>query len=75
VKLLLTGFEPFGGASINPSEQVVQSLNGKLIQGLEIAGCILPVDQRAWPRGADGGSWRSTSRMPSCVWEKVPGAL
>jgi pyroglutamyl-peptidase len=49
VKLLLTGFEPFGGASINPSEQVVHFLNGKVIQGLEIAGCILPVDQVRGP--------------------------
>ncbi|HTX78317.1 MAG TPA: pyroglutamyl-peptidase I [Longilinea sp.] len=46
---LLTGFEPFGGSSINPSEQVTHALDGEIIAGLKVAGAILPVDQQRAP--------------------------
>jgi pyroglutamyl-peptidase len=45
MKLLLTGFEPFGGSSLNPSEQVVKRLGQIEIRGIELATSILPVDQ------------------------------
>ncbi len=45
MKLLLTGFEPFGGSTSNPSEQVARSLDGKSISGVEIHSRILPVDR------------------------------
>jgi pyroglutamyl-peptidase len=47
--LLVTGFEPFGGASINPSAEVVRRLatNGKLP---DAATAILPVDAVQAPR-------------------------
>ena len=32
-RVLLTGFDPFNGASINPSWQAVQALHGRQIQG------------------------------------------
>jgi pyroglutamyl-peptidase len=49
MKLLLTGFEPFGGSDINPSEQVVKKLAGKEYPETELISKILPVDQEAGP--------------------------
>jgi pyroglutamyl-peptidase len=45
MKLLLTGFEPFGGSHINPSEQVVLALAHDGIAGVELRAGILPVDR------------------------------
>jgi pyroglutamyl-peptidase len=47
--LLLTGFEPFGGATINPSEQVIHKLIGQEIDGAHIRTEILPVDRFRGP--------------------------
>lgn len=41
--LLLTGFEPFAGASLNPSEQIVNALNARQIEGVELHTAVLPV--------------------------------
>ena len=41
--ILLTGFEPFGGESINPSQCIVEALDGKRIDGHRIVGRVLPV--------------------------------
>jgi len=49
MKLLLTGFEPFGGSPINPSEQAAQSLDGQTICGAQIVTAILPVDWQNAP--------------------------
>jgi pyroglutamyl-peptidase len=43
-KVLLTGFEPFGGASFNPSGAVVQEVAEHGIGGVEIITAILPVE-------------------------------
>jgi pyroglutamyl-peptidase len=43
-KVLLTGFEPFGGASFNPSGAVVQEIAEQGIDGIEIVTAILPVE-------------------------------
>lgn len=45
MKLLLTGFEPFGGSHINPSEQVVLALAHDGIADVELRAGILPVDR------------------------------
>jgi len=37
VKVLVTGFEPFGGSSVNPSQQLVEALDG------DVAKALLPV--------------------------------
>jgi pyroglutamyl-peptidase len=47
--LLLTGFEPFGGGSTNPSEQAARRLHGEVIAGLRVQAEILPVDRRGGP--------------------------
>ncbi len=43
-KVLLTGFEPFGGASFNPSGAVVQAIAERGVDGIEIVTAILPVE-------------------------------
>jgi pyroglutamyl-peptidase len=42
--VLLTGFEPFGGARVNPSAEVVRSLAEGGLDGLHLVPTILPVD-------------------------------
>ena len=41
--ILLTGFEPFGGETVNPSWQAVLALDGKRIAGHRIHARCLPV--------------------------------
>jgi pyroglutamyl-peptidase len=41
--MLLTGFESYGGRSLNPSEQVVKRLAGAEISGVRVVGHTLPV--------------------------------
>lgn len=43
-KVLLTGFEPFGGASFNPSGAVVQEIGRHGIGSVEIVTAVLPVE-------------------------------
>jgi len=43
-KVLLTGFEPFGGASFNPSGAVVSEIGKLQIVGIEVVTAILPVE-------------------------------
>ncbi|MGZ3496020.1 MAG: pyroglutamyl-peptidase I [Vulcanimicrobiaceae bacterium] len=45
-RVLITGFEPFGGGTVNPSELVAHSLEGRLIAGRPIVTRILPVETR-----------------------------
>ena len=42
-KILLTGFEPFGGMGINPTEQLVTSLREHAVPGVELRTAVLPV--------------------------------
>jgi pyroglutamyl-peptidase len=41
-KVLVTGFEPFGGATVNPSADIARHMHGRRIGGHEIAGMVLP---------------------------------
>lgn len=43
-KILLTGFVPFLDYTINPTMQIVESLNGSIMDGYEIVGRTLSVD-------------------------------
>jgi pyroglutamyl-peptidase len=52
MKLLLTGFEPFGGSSVNPSQEIVRALAGRHFPGVEIATALLPVDSERGPAEA-----------------------
>ncbi len=40
--ILLTGFEPFGGESVNPSWQVAQALHGETLAGARVHSLCLP---------------------------------
>ena len=42
--ILLTGFEPFGGETVNPSAGVVHALHGSSIAGHEVVGLELPCE-------------------------------
>lgn len=42
-RVLLTGFDPFGGASSNPSGDAARRLDGRVIGGARIVGARLPV--------------------------------
>lgn len=41
--VLVTGFEPFGGAAVNPSGEVAKRLDGRRFGGAEVRAAILPV--------------------------------
>jgi len=41
-KVLLTGFEPFGGNLINPSALAAQALAGRIISGRRVESLVLP---------------------------------
>ncbi|HEY8427040.1 MAG TPA: pyroglutamyl-peptidase I [Sandaracinaceae bacterium] len=40
--VLVTGFEPFGGQAINPSELAVRALDGRIVDGHRVIGRVLP---------------------------------
>lgn len=46
---LVTGFDPFGGEPVNPSQQIVQALHGEVIAGHRIVGATLPTEFGAAP--------------------------
>jgi pyroglutamyl-peptidase len=39
---LVTGFEPFGGENLNPSEEIARQLNGLTLSGRRVVGRVLP---------------------------------
>ena len=41
--ILLTGFEPFGGDALNPSQEIVRVLDGEIVGAHRIVGAVLPV--------------------------------
>ncbi len=40
--VLITGFEPFGGETVNPSWEVVKQLDGMIIRGQQVVAKRLP---------------------------------
>nr|2EO8_A Chain A, Pyrrolidone-carboxylate peptidase [Pyrococcus furiosus]2EO8_B Chain B, Pyrrolidone-carboxylate peptidase [Pyrococcus furiosus]2EO8_C Chain C, Pyrrolidone-carboxylate peptidase [Pyrococcus furiosus]2EO8_D Chain D, Pyrrolidone-carboxylate peptidase [Pyrococcus furiosus] len=43
MKVLVTGFEPFGGEKINPTERIAKDLDGIKIGDAQVFGRVLPV--------------------------------
>lgn len=41
-KVLVTGFEPFEGASVNPSGEIARQLHGTVVGGHRVVGALLP---------------------------------
>ena len=62
--ILVTGFEPFGGRSVNPSMLIVQALAHQDIAGLTVLAAVLPVNHSA-----------SADRMIELVSRHRPGAV
>jgi pyroglutamyl-peptidase len=42
MKILLTGFEPFGGDVVNPSWEIARALDGSTVAGAQVVACQLP---------------------------------
>ncbi|MBS0633347.1 MAG: pyroglutamyl-peptidase I [Verrucomicrobia bacterium] len=40
--ILITGFEPFGGELRNPSQEIAQALDGRMIGKAQVVGAVLP---------------------------------
>ena len=40
--VLVTGFEPFGGETVNPSQEIARNLHGTVIAGHAVVGALLP---------------------------------
>jgi pyroglutamyl-peptidase len=40
--VLITGFEPFAGATVNPSQEIARNLHGRLIARHRVVGALLP---------------------------------
>jgi pyroglutamyl-peptidase len=57
--VILTGFEPFGGDSVNPTAMLVRDLDGASIQGVPIRVLLIPVSVQAIQKVA--------SDLQSCV--------
>src|SRR5262245_37470340 len=38
MRVLLTGFEPYGGRSLNPAFETMQALHGRAIAGADLVG-------------------------------------
>ena len=49
MKVLITGFEPFGESSINPSQLLVEGAATAFPNGIEIVKAVLPVERTAGP--------------------------
>jgi pyroglutamyl-peptidase len=48
--VLVTGFDPFGGEAVNPSQLIVQALDGEIIAGHRVVGATLPTQFAAAPQ-------------------------
>jgi len=49
-RILVTGFEPFGGDAVNPSDLIARDLDGRRVGGYRVVGRTLPVDAHALPK-------------------------
>jgi pyroglutamyl-peptidase len=45
-RVLVAGFEPFGGEKVSPSEMLARSLEGRVIAGRQVAVRVVPVETR-----------------------------
>ncbi len=67
--ILLTGFEPFAGSRVNPSEQAARALDGAIIAGQEIRCAILPVDGQRAPQALMDALAQHSPKAVLCLGE------
>jgi pyroglutamyl-peptidase len=65
--VLLTGFDPFGGDSINPSWLAVERLHGEVIAEHRVVGVQLPTSFARGPRALRAAIRRHTPSLILCV--------
>lgn len=65
--VLLTGFDPFGGDTINPSWEAVSRLQGETIAGRSMLAEQLPTTFAAAPRALRAALRRHTPELVLCV--------
>ncbi len=63
-KILITGFEPFGGHPENPSGMIASQLDGEMHYGAKVVGGTLPVVYRA-----------IDAQLPGLIDETQPAAI
>jgi pyroglutamyl-peptidase len=44
--VVVTGFEPYGGRSVNPAYEIMRVVEGKTIEGVSVVGRALPVSYK-----------------------------
>lgn len=66
-RVLLTGFEPFGGEAINPALEVLHELSGERIAGHRVEPAALPVCFEAGPRALIDAIERVNPSLVVCV--------
>jgi pyroglutamyl-peptidase len=49
MKILLSGFEPFGGETINPSQKILETLPDQMLGNVSLVKVLLPVDRTKAP--------------------------
>jgi pyroglutamyl-peptidase len=49
VRVLVTGFEPFGGSGVNPSQMLIERLAAAPPAGVDVSSALLPVSYRLAP--------------------------
>ena len=65
--VLLTGFDPFGGESLNPSWLAAEALHGETIAGRRIVAVQLPTSFARGPRTLRAAIRRHTPELVVCV--------
>ena len=65
--VLLTGFDPFNGASVNPSWLAVQALHGRQVRGRRLVAAQLPTDCAAALPRLDALLLRYQPELVVCV--------
>lgn len=66
-RVLLTGFEPFGGEAINPAMEVVHELSGERIAGHRVVPATLPVTFADAPGALAAAIERERPALVLCV--------
>jgi len=74
LKILITGFEPFGGETLNPSWEVAKQLDGIKVLGAEVVAvqlpCVFATSLKCLSQALE-----STSLAWFCHWAKPTGAV